>query len=189
MSDMLLAELLRLKALAYDTYIGLNAIEQTMLEIETLPKNDEPKLMMARTPLMFDGNFEVNNPGEESIVLTFNNKSNDTLHFTPEFSEPYVFGRLHDINGKRIEGILKVVLKNIDERPFVALSTSTEKINFAHPTKEHGRVRLEQPHGMPLMPGGVLEIMLYTNSILDTANSKLTFEDLTLITGGINDVE
>ena len=39
------------------------------------------------------------------------------------------------------------------------------------------------------MPGGELEIRLFANTILDTANSKLTFEDLTLITGGINDVE
>ena len=189
MPDLLLAEVLRLKALAYDTFLGLNAIEQTMLDMDDTVESEEHNLVLTRTPLMFDGNFEVNIPGEESLILTFCNNSNDTLHFTPEFSEPYVFGRLHDINGKKIEGILKVVLKNIDEEPFVALSTSTEKINFAHPTKEHGRVRLEQHHGMPLMPGGELEIRLFANTILDTANSKLTFEDLTLITGGINDVE
>ena len=181
--------LLGLKSQILSMYQQLEALELYIANTNYVDEGYDETLISTTGPMMFDGVFNTNTIGENSLIYEHTNDTTTTIHFTNDISDsghgPYVFGRLLDINNKKIEGLIMVVIEHEEyDQPFMVLNISTEKLNYSHPGKTNGRIFLGLPDGIPLLPNGKLKIYLQTNEPLDTKTSKIVFEDLLFI-GGI----
>jgi hypothetical protein len=159
-----------------------------VLEVSmTTPSIMVPDIVASVQPLMLDGVFEPNTPGEVSTILRMPNESTETIHFTPRSlgfdHDSYIFGRLLRANGKKIEGVFSVELVKTNEDSttrMTLLKSTTEKLNFSHPTKQAQRLIIEGDHCI-LEPGDAIEIKLESKHGFDAISSKLVFEDLIFV--------
>jgi len=150
----------------------------------SVPKIVDNQLDIISTigPILLDGVFSLNIKDEDTVILRMPNESNQTIHFTPWFidhaAKPHVFGRLIDLDGKKIEGVLTVEIEKPDEPTQQILQSSTEKVNFSHPTKPGQRMMVESSTQACCAPGDTLIVKLKSRVPLDTMQSKIVFEDL-----------
>lgn len=151
------------------------------------PERVTPDIIANVQPLMLDGIFELNTPGEVSTILRMPNESTETIHFTPRSlgfdHDSYIFGRLLNVDGKKLEGVFSVELvKNNDEVEIrtTVIKSTTEKLNYSHPTKQGQRLHIEGEH-LVFEPGDVLEFKLESKHGFDAIASKLVFEDLVFV--------
>lgn len=159
-----------------------------MLEANIMaPEPVMPGIVASVQPLMLDGIFEPNTPGQVSTILRMPNESTETIHFTPRAigfeHESYIFGRLLNSDGKKLEGVFSVELvkQNDDgETRTTIIKSTTEKLNFSHPTKQAQRLHIEGEH-LVLEPGDMLEFKLESKQGFDAIASKLVFEDLIFV--------
>jgi hypothetical protein len=193
-----LEEFAAIKASLLESWSRVNALEQSFLAPEIPASESTEPLRTDITwnfaPLVFEGCFEPNLEGKESPILEFTNDSNETIHFDSTIAyelgaeplRPYIFGRLKDTTGKKLEGQFKVYAVNSDNRA-VLVSATTELLNFSHPTKPNDALYLDNHDSPPLLPGGKLIFTLESKQHLDTAESKIVFESLTFV--GVNTQE
>ena len=164
-------------------------MESSMMGLQENTENT-PSIIATVGPLMFDGIFKMNESDTESDILVMPNESATTIHFTPGHvgytDKPYVFGRLIDIDGKKLEGVFSVKVVKNDGSEAKIIEASTEKLNFAHPTKPNQRVWIDNNDPICCEPSETLVISLKSRTALDTKQSKIVFEDLLFAEVDIN---
>ena len=188
-----LDEFAAIKAALLESWSRVNALEQSFLGPE--PATNRPPTESTASdikwnfaPMVFEGCFEPNLEGTESPILEFTNDSKETIHFNSTLAyelggeplRPYIFGRLKDTHGKKLEGQFKVYALNNENR-VILVNATTELLNFSHPTKPNDALYLDIHDSPPLLPGGKLIFTLDSKQQLDTAESKIVFESLTFV--------
>lgn len=148
---------------------------------------DHSNVSAAWIPIVFEGGFKSNVLSEESLIMSMDNEGNETLHFNAGvLSElglmtsnrsPYIFGRIVDVDNKKIEGTFRVAIQK-GEKEVDIIKSTTEKLNFSHPTNRSNRLNIENVNQVAFEPGDRLNIYLKSKNGLDTEASKIAFEDI-----------